>query len=126
MKALNIIETAYRATLEEQDDPVIWLTHAMKGAGAELGVLLRGNAVSYAAKAQTVPPLSFGDRVQRNGPRLADDLAGLVGKGIDVHIVSEDLAERGLARDALIDGLKPIARVDIPGLFETYDHVWHW
>lgn len=126
MKALNIIETAYRATLEEQDDPVVWLTHAMTGAGAELGVLLRGNAVSYAAKAQTVPPLSFGDRVQRNGPRLADDLAGLVGKGVDVHIVSEDLAARGLTGDALIAGLKPIARDDIPGLLETYDCVWHW
>lgn len=126
MKALNIIETAYRATLEEQDDPVIWITHAMTGAGADLGVLLRGNAVTYAAKAQTVPPLSFGDRVQRNGPRLADDLAGLVGKGIDVHIVSEDLAERGLAPDTLIDGLKPIARGDIPGLLEGYDRVWHW
>lgn len=52
MKALNIVETAYRATIEKQDDTVIWFTHAMRGAGAELAVLLRSNAVCYAADGQ--------------------------------------------------------------------------
>ena len=126
MKALNIIETAYRATLEEQDDTVVWLTHAMKGAGADLDVLLRGNAVNYAAKAQYVGGLSFGERVQRNGPRLAEDVVGLIGKEIDVYIVAEDLADRGLATDELIDGLKEVSRDDLATLFDGYDHIWHW
>ena len=126
MKALNVIETAYRATLEEQDDTVVWLTHAMKGAGAELDVLLRGNAVNYAAKAQEVGTLSFGARVQKNGPRLAEDVAGLIGKEIDVYFVAEDLADHGLATDELIDGLKEVSRNDLPSLFDGYDHIWHW
>ncbi len=126
MKALNVIETAYRATLEEQDDTVVWLTHAMKGAGAELDVLLRGNAVNYAAKAQEVGRLAFGERVQKHGPRIAEDVAGLIGKGVDVYIVTEDLADRGLAADELIDGLKQVSRGDMAKLYDGYDHVWHW
>ena len=35
-RQLHIVDGAYRATLEEQDDPVVWLCHAMRGAGAEL------------------------------------------------------------------------------------------
>ena len=126
MKVLNVIATAYRATLEEQDDTVLWLTHAMKGAGAELDVLLRANAVNYAVKAQDIGRLAFGERVQKQGPRLAEDVAGLIAKEVDVYIVTEDLADRGLAADALIDGLKEVSRADMATLFDDYDYIWHW
>lgn len=126
MKALNIVETAYRATLEEQDDPVVWITHAMKGAGADLGLLLRGNAVNYAVKAQRVDPLSFGARTQKSTPRLAEDVRGLIGKGVEVYIVKEDLTDRGLEGEELIAGLKTVRRAELPGLLEAHDQVWHW
>ena len=126
MKALNIIETAYRATLEEQDDPVVWITHAMKGAGADLSVLLRGNAVNCAVAAQSVPPLAFGARQQKHAPHLAEDIGGLIGKGVDVYIVEEDLAVRGLEDGQLVRGLKSIPRDEIASLLDSYDQVWHW
>ena len=126
MKALNIIGTAYRATLEEQDDPVVWITHAMAGACANLDVLLRGNAVNYAVLGQDASGLAFGERRQKHAPRLADDLAGLIDKGVAVYVVEDDLDERGLEENTLIKGLRPVPRDGIARLIDGYDQVWHW
>ena len=80
MKVLSIIECAYRATIEEQDDTVVWLTLAMRGAGGEFGVLLRGNAVNTAVRGQDTSGLAFGDRTQRHDTDLAEDITRLIGK----------------------------------------------
>src|SRR5713226_7781122 len=124
MKALNIIETAYRATIEEQDDPIVWLTHAMKGAGAELDVLLRANAVNYAVKGQDASGLAFGAWRQTQPPRVVDDIAGLIAKGIAVFAVSEDLDERGILRDGLIKGVEVVPSGSMAQLFGSYDRIW--
>jgi len=126
MKALNVIQSAYRGTLEEQDDTIVWITHAMRGAGADIDVLLCGNAVNYAVKGQDASGLSFGDRRQKHAPRIAEDIAALPAKGVAVHIVADDLVQRGLAAADLIDGPRTVARADIPALYERYDQVWHW
>ena len=126
MKALNIIETAYRATLEEQDDTVVWLTHAMKGAGADLDVLLKANAVNYGAKGQDASGLSFGEEEQTQPPRLADDVKSLIDKGVVVYVVAEDLTDRGLEQSHLIEGLQSVSRAGVAALLARYDQVWHW
>lgn len=126
MRVLNIVESAYRATLEEQDDTVVWITHAMKGAGADLSVLLRGNAVNYAVSGQDPSGLSFGGAKQTQPPELAEDVAKLVTKGVDVFVVSDDLEDRGIAQGDLISGLKPVRRGDIAKLLNGFDQTWHW
>lgn len=125
-RILQVIESAYRGTLEEQDDTVVWITHALKGAGGEMGVLLRGNAVNYAAKGQDASGLSFGARRQTQPPRIDDEIARLVAKGVPVSYVAEDAAERGLRPGSLVEGVKPVRAGDVPGVFEAYDQVWHW
>jgi len=126
MKALNIIECAYRATIEEQDDTIVWLTHAMTAGGADLGLLLRGNAVNYAVRAQNAAGLAFGDWRQTQPPRLADDIASLVTKGVAVYVLTEDLALRGLEPGDLVPGLERVTRESLPGLFAAHDQIWHW
>lgn len=125
MKVLQIIETAYRATLEEQDDTILWITAAMKGAGGDLDVLLRGNAVNYVVRGQDASGLSFGEWKQTEPPRLADDVANLIGKGVNVYYVEDDAAARGL-NDGLVDGVKSVSQAGIAALVSSYDQVWHW
>jgi sulfur relay (sulfurtransferase) DsrF/TusC family protein len=123
---LQVVESAFRATIEEQDDTVVWLTHAMRGAGGQLGVLLRGNAVNTAVKGQDPSGLRIGDRLLSHRTDLADDLVKLVAKGVPVAVVSEDLAERGLTQADLVPGLEIVPRAAVPDLFEKFDRVWHW
>ena len=126
MKVLNIVEAAYRATLEEQDDTIIWLTHAMKGANANVDLLLRGNAVNYAVKAQDASGLKFGDQAQTQPPQLANDLAKLKEKGAKIFVVEDALLERGIEPRELIGGLELIPRGQVAKLFGDYDQIWHW
>src|SRR5258707_12446754 len=103
MKTLSIIESAYRATIEEQDDTIVWLHGAMKGAGADLAVLLRGNAVNYLVQRQDAGGLVFGEWRQTQPPPVAPDLAALAPKRIDICYVAEDLAERRIERNELLN-----------------------
>ena len=126
MKVLQVIDTAYRCTIEEQDDPVVWITHAMKGAGGDFGVLLRGNAVNYAVRGQDATGLALGGRKQTQPPKIDEDVRKLTQKGIQVYLVQEDLAERGIEANELIEGVEAVQRAGIPRLFDQYDQVWHW
>ena len=126
MKVLQIVESAYRATIEEQDDTILWLTQAMRNAGAELDVLLRANAVNYAITGQDASGLSFGDWKQTQPPNIPDDVARLIGKGVAIYAVAEDLAERGIGNARMVDGVERIGRAALPRLMGGYDQIWHW
>lgn len=126
MKVLQVIESAYRCTIEEQDDPAVWITHAMKNAGGEFGVLLRGNAVNYAVRGQDASGLKFGDCAQTQPPHIDGEIAKLIEKGIPVFAIAEDCTERGIDLDDCIGGIKTAPRSDLAELFDRYDQIWHW
>ena len=98
----------------------------MKGAGGDVDVLLTGNAVNYAVMGQDASGLAFGDWRQTQPPRIDDDLARMIAKGIAVFAVADDLADRGLMDAALVKGVVRINRGDIPRLMNTCDRVWRW
>src|SRR4051812_12913136 len=103
-KILNIVDTAYRATIEEQDDPAIWLAHAMQNNGGDCAVLLRASAVNYAVRAQNVAPLTFGTWKQTAPTNIPEDLRRAKEKGVRLMLVAEDAAERGLEPTDLVAG----------------------
>src|ERR1700747_1559942 len=97
-KTLNIIESAYRAVMEEQDDTILWLLAAMHGAGAEHTVVLRANAVNYAVAGQGAPGMSVGTWTQTQAPKMDRDVADLIEKRkMTVFVIEDDLAARGIA-----------------------------
>lgn len=126
MKILSIVETAYRATLEEQDDTILWLNHSLKNSGADVSLLLRANAVNYALRGQDASGLAFGERKVAHPPQLDKDLEKLIASKVAVYIVDEDLRERALPQDRLIDGLEKVGRSELPALLDRFDQVWHW
>jgi sulfur relay (sulfurtransferase) DsrF/TusC family protein len=125
-KILSIVETAYRATLEEQDDTILWLTGALRSAGAEIAVLLRGNAVNYVVKGQDTSGLSIGPVRFGNPPRIDEDVRRLHESGVTVYAVREDARDRGLDPGRVISGIEFIARGDLADLVEKYDQIWYW
>jgi len=123
---LSIVETAYRATLEEQDDTILWLNHMLDTAGLDVSILLRANAVNYAVRGQDASGLRFGKAELAHPPRIDADLQALLEKGVAVYFVREDLEERGIADAGIIDGAKGVSRRELPGMLGGFDHVWHW
>src|SRR5947199_10361983 len=104
-KTLNILESAYRAVVEEQDDTILWVLAAMQGAGADHTVVLRGNAVNYAVAGQGAPGLTVGEWKQSQAPKMDRDVVDLIEKRkIAVYVVEEDLDARGIEQRELVPG----------------------
>ena len=126
MKILSIVDTAYRATLEEQDDTILWLNHALRNNGAEISVLLSGNAVNYAVQGQDATGLAFGDKRVAHPPQIDQDLARLIAAKVAVFAVEEDIRERALPPGRLVAGIETLSRAAMPEMIERFDHVWRW
>jgi hypothetical protein len=126
-KTLNIVESAYRAVMEEQDDTILWLLAAMQGAGAEHTVVLRGNAVNYAVAGQGVPGLTVGGWKQTQAPRMDKDVIDLIEKRrIQVFVIEEDMSARGIERSELVPGVHLLSAKALPKHMAEYDLVSHW
>ena len=125
-KVVSIVDTAYRATLEEQDDTVVWLNHMLRQSGADITLLLTGNAVNYAVNGQQPPPLAFGMAVIPFPPRLDQDLRKAIQAGVKLVLLRDDADMRGIPASALMPEAEQISREQLAAFLEGFDLVWHW
>ena len=125
-RILSVVERAYHGTLEEQDDTILWISHSLKNAGADISVLLRSNAVNYAVKGQDASGLSIGGVPLRVPSTLDKDVEDLIAKGVNTYVVKEDLEERGIDQKELTGGVKLVGRSELAELFDAHDSIWHW
>lgn len=125
-KILSIVERAYHGTIEEQDDTILWISHMFKNAGADISLLLRGNAVNYAVAGQDASGLSFGGMKLEVPPTLDKDVANIIDAGIPTYAVREDLEDRGIGQAEIAKGVKLVGRGEVADLFDSHDAIWHW
>ena len=125
-KILSIAERAYHGTIEEQDDTIVWMTHILKKSGADISLLLRGNAVNYAVTGQDASGLSFGGVKMEVGPKLDRDLSEIVKAGVPTYVVREDLEDRGINQREIAQGVKVLSRRELADLFDSHDAIWQW
>ena len=112
MAILSVVEQAYRATIEEQDDTVLWFSHMVKNAGAPVNVLLRSNGVNYALKGQDASGLTIGGVNLSVPPTIDRDVEELAKAGVTIYAVQEDMQERGIDPNggSLVPGITTMAQ----------------
>ena len=126
-KVLSVIDTAYRACQEEQDDAGLWFSAAVKNAGVEsMTILLTGNAVNYAVKGHKTDPMTLGGHRVPHPFDPAGDIERMAGKGVTFLLIREDAEERGIDGADLIGAVEQISRTKLPELLEEHDSIWHW
>ena len=126
MNLLNIVSSGYRATVEEQDDTVVWISHAIRNADADVDLLLCGSAANYSVKGQSVEPIMLGGRTQKHAPDVHGQVRKLLEAGSRVFAVSDELEARGIDSSQLLEDVQLVRADELPGLLNGYDHVWHW
>ena len=126
MKLLNIVSSAYRATVEEQDDTVVWISHALRNAGADVDLLLTGAAVNYPVAGQSVAPVTIGGRAQKHAPDVNAQVRDFAGNGSKVYALREDLEARAIDPIDLLQQVELVSRDELPQLLSRYDQLWHW
>jgi sulfur relay (sulfurtransferase) DsrF/TusC family protein len=123
---ISIFDLGYRATVEEQDDTIVWITHMLQKAGTQGALLLRGSAVNYASRHAKSVPVQFGDWTQEHPADLARDLQRFQADGGTVFALREDLAKRAIDTDELIPDVTVVGIDALPGLLSEYDLVFNW
>lgn len=124
---LCICDQGYRASVEEQDDTVVWMAHMLQRCeDTQVGLLLRGSAVNYACRGQRSVGVSFGDWKQAHPADFPRDLARFREDGGRLYVLASDVESYGLTDGDLVEGVTAIDGDKVAGLVAEHDFVSYW
>jgi sulfur transfer complex TusBCD TusB component (DsrH family) len=124
-KILSVLSHTEYGNLEDSDIGLFASAFAPV-AGQQLGLLLRDDAVNYALRGQDGTNIKIAGVPIQPGFLIETDLKSVQQASIPVYAISEDLEERGIKPDEVIDGVKLMSRGELGKLVDQYDTVWNW
>ncbi|WP_411107402.1 hypothetical protein [Streptomyces sp. cmx-4-9] len=109
-RALAIIERGYRGAVETQFSDELYCAFLFHRHLGGLDVLLRGSAVTYAARAGRTPTLRLGNREITTLSEPRRGLGVLLESGVGVWAETADLRSHGLSAEKdLLPGVRSAA-----------------
>ncbi len=124
-KILSVLSHTEYGNLEDSDIGLFASAFAPV-AGQQLGLLLREDAVNYALRGQDGTNIKIAGVPIQPGFLIETDLKSLQQTNIPVYAIREDLEERGIKPEEIIDGVKLMGRGELGKLVDQYDTVWNW
>jgi predicted NAD/FAD-dependent oxidoreductase len=101
-------------------------TRALRRAGADVHLLLRGSAVLYAVRGDGAAAPQSANDVLAQADLPDREVASLVQKGSNVYYVEDDARARCIVADQLVAGCTPVRRNELPALLNGYERIWRW
>ena len=124
-KILSVLSHTEYGNLEDSDIGLFASAFAPV-AGQQLGLVLREDAVNYALRGQDGTNIKIAGVPIQPGFLIETDLKSVQQTNIPVYAIREDLEERGIKPEEVIDGVKLMSRRELGKLIDQYDTVWNW
>jgi sulfur relay (sulfurtransferase) DsrF/TusC family protein len=124
-KILSILSHTEYGNLEDSDIGLFASAFAPV-AGQQMTLVLREDAVNYAVRGQDGTGIKIAGTPIQPGFLIETDLKSVNQSNIPVYVVREDLTERGIKPDEVIEGVKLMRRKELGKLVEQFDSVWNW
>jgi len=124
-KILSVLSHTEYGNLEDSDIGLFASAFASV-AGQPLTLLLREEAVNYAVRGQEGTGIKIAGAVVQPGFLIETDLRSVSQANIPVYAIQEDVEERGLRKDELIEGIQLLSRTELAKFVDQFDTVWNW
>ena len=124
-KILSVLAHTEYGNLEDSDIGLFASAFASV-AGQPLTLLLREEAVNYAVRGQEGTGIKIAGAVVQPGFLIETDLRSVHQANTPLYAIQEDVEERGLRKDELIEGIQLLSRTELAKFVDQFDTVWNW